>query len=590
MTDPREVREITTPSNEDSLLGNTRSSSSDRKRPTIPNSWIWTFLVGSTIVIAGCFGFLVYLWAARDNTRRKIIVDNWAARATTLTATIIWIMVELQAVVAGLILLVSRTSSGPGLRSRMRNKEYASLRASGVSTATRPGSRGARSSQALVNFGFVLLVLSFALHFIATILLADFENGMFASGDRTMVPATYGLSQVKQANISKSEVDYSGINPTQFRSFADYATPVGSLQQGVDDTGESVRALLPFASAADRTSLAGYKGMATLMNSRVICMAPDLENITYASTGPSTSPSEPAQQISGAIALPQIVPAGLQVANGASTSLAISCGLQLAQVESEAPISMCAVPNEGINIATPFANNVQTVTSAYLLVNHTANSTIPVSASTGTDLQNVSITAWDTSRDGVWSVGVYAPNPIFSIQLSLCFVATGALEVKVEMSGTKDRKEPSFHSTNGQITEDTDVSDVLAQLGIGTNATEGERGIMKLEQKRPWVVLTTRSSVIDNSKVFGQADKTYGLCTHCGSYEDEGTAVGIANGLSILFQHAMAATGSPAKALQAVFTTARSSQYYARYVTSCCVVTAVDYRLLTRMTNQTPLL
>ena len=529
----------------DTDVATTRSSGS--------NGPIWLTLVVTTLIIAGLFGFLCYLWISRDSIWHSIVASGRMVKTTTIVATIIWLAVESQAVLAGLMLYCCQSSS------LSRHKEYASLR----------DSKRSESSRSVITIGLLLLLVSLALHFAPTMLLSDLENGTLAVRKTHAQEVAYGLTDELKLNITRGEVDYSSIDPGQLLQFAEISKPAPALQQGVDDTGDTMRASLPLASAQGQESIASYEGVATIVNSRVICMAPGNEDVTYISTGPSTSPASPAQHVQGTLTVPTSRLDGLSFDSGLEGGIAFDCGLQLAQTDNEAPISMCSAGNfaGSVQMESQFLDGGAAEAATFVMVDHTRNNTIPISGWVGegdaANPHNVSISEWNIAKSGAWTNLTYAPNPIFSIQLSLCFVATTSVnaEVIVRAADAQTRKIPST-SNPGSI-YDTDVSGYLRQLGVDPSLSHEERAIMSLELKagETPTQMTNTSSSLD--KIFGQ-NVTYGLCTHCGGYNDDDSAHGIANTLSIVFQRAIEESGSPAKALQAIFTLARSEQYRAR--------------------------
>ncbi|KAF6804895.1 hypothetical protein CSOJ01_09857 [Colletotrichum sojae] len=61
-------------------------------------------------------------------------------------------------------------------------------------------------------------------------------------------------------------------------TFAEYSREPAAVE-GLDDTGPNVRAFLPMASQEARESLLEFRGRAWLMDSRVMCMRPELKDV-----------------------------------------------------------------------------------------------------------------------------------------------------------------------------------------------------------------------------------------------------------------------------------------------------------------------
>jgi hypothetical protein len=507
----------------------------------------------STMVVLGAFVFLLYLWLVRDSTWRSIVFKNWAVRAITLASTVIWLATELQALIAGAMLFCLLSSS---TNSSSSTRQYILLRKTHATKRLR----------FVPACALALVLVSAALHFIPTLLLSDFGNGLLASGNGNTKSIPYSLDDAERANLTRGERDFTSLNPSQFPTFGEFAVSPASQQAGVDDTGESIRAFLPLASSSERTSISTYQGRATLVNSRVICLAPVVENATYSSLGLSTSPDSPTQQLQGLLSTGNSIPSTLKSEPNASNEFSFVCNFELAQSGSEWPITLCSVQssNGSITIDSPFANGIMADTSTFVLLNHTMNSTIPISANVG----NVSITSWKSDLSGAWTNLTYTPNPMFSIQLSFCFVSTGTLDAEIEATGTQDRTEPTMNVTKGDSIYKSDVSAILNQLDVSTtNATAAtQRAVLPLKSQNPWGSSTNSKSALQSPSTFSNKAATYGLCTFCGGYASSTTTLGIASTLSIIFQRALQDSGSPAKALQALFTVTNGMQYYSRYV------------------------
>ena len=66
-------------------------------------------------------------------------------------------------------------------------------------------------------------------------------------------------------------------DPPTYLIFAEYSEPIDSQSENdMDDTDPILRALLPVPSSQDRSNLRNYSGMATVIDSRVICVRPSI--------------------------------------------------------------------------------------------------------------------------------------------------------------------------------------------------------------------------------------------------------------------------------------------------------------------------
>lgn len=537
-----------------------RAKRAGRSHRPKSNSWMYFGLAISTTVVLSAFGVLIYLWIGDNVTWRSIATSNWMTRLTTLMASIVWIGVCSQELVVGVALFCLCTT--PSQACLAKQSGYIALRRK----------RSARSGCCGLFVAVLLALLATGLQFSSTILLTDFEAGLVAGTSDNANDVAYTLSSQALTNVSEAETDYVNSNPVQFPIFAEYSQALSRSNAEIDDTGEVIRALLPLSSTASRTSFASYLGHATLLNSRVICLAPTVENLTYTSTGRSDSPSSPKQQVGGILSTGDTLPDGLQTKGTLPGIISFTCELELAQVDDEWPITLCTPSQQSvvITVASPFVDSIMDDTSAYVLLNHTANSTIPVSASIGsgatgndtTNQLNVTNSNWDIGNSGAWTNLTYSPQSMFSVQLTLCFVSTGSLDSNIQASGSSDRNEPLIQDDKDHT--DLNVSNVMRQLN--TSGISASRNILSLKQQHPWGTSDDTTSALMGRSVFTDRNSTYGLCTLCGSFAGEGDAKGIASTLSIIFQQTIRDTGSPSSALQSLFTITASTQYYFRYV------------------------
>ncbi|KAK0708644.1 hypothetical protein B0H67DRAFT_557075 [Lasiosphaeris hirsuta] len=222
---------------------------------------------------------------------RHVIDRGWAPVTVTLCAAAIRTAVSLQAGVA-----ISMIASV------LLEKQYVKLGDSAFLSTIRAVSIqpvnllvfGGRSIlQSLGLLGVPLLaitsLLAIASTFTSSILLSDFGN-INILGDFNTSVIGYGNESVK------TTMDIWRSPPVQYARFAEY-TDEKSRATGpyIDDTGMTLRAPLPMAAGADRETLREYAGPANVFDHRVACVAPkDLWivsiNETRASSGNSVGP------------------------------------------------------------------------------------------------------------------------------------------------------------------------------------------------------------------------------------------------------------------------------------------------------------
>lgn len=259
--------------------------------------WGCFFLGVGTVFIFASVGFLSFFWidskAATENAKppsslwTTIVLRGWATRAVTISSIFIRIAIGLQnglmtAMLASIIIEKRgvRLHQLPAL-SIMRSVS------SGAHNLLGPLVSGPGNLEQLCYGGLALLVVatSFASNFTSTLLLADFGNVHVTAAAKTeTVPV--GINSTH----AMTGTDYWRSQPNRFPRFDELAGDPKSAP-GVQDTGPSMRAFLPYSATADRETLKYFDGPGPVFNSQVVCLRPSLRNLTvsYSSRGSSTS-------------------------------------------------------------------------------------------------------------------------------------------------------------------------------------------------------------------------------------------------------------------------------------------------------------
>ena len=123
-------------------------------------------------------------------------------------------------------------------------------------------------------FVVILLVLtSTAPQFTSTFLLSGVEVSTVQGSDKISNLSYVGRNFLYADNYWTS-------NPGPFATFAEYAAPGPNASTGSpyqEDTGRTMRALLPVSAQGERQMLKKYQGYATVIDSRVLCVRPTLQ-------------------------------------------------------------------------------------------------------------------------------------------------------------------------------------------------------------------------------------------------------------------------------------------------------------------------
>lgn len=454
-------------------------------------------------------------------------------------------------------------------------------------------------------------ITSTASHFISTGLVADLSIAPII-GDTIPGRLAYSLNFTKSVQLSNYAPDYTTYTPSLFPTFGEYTIPITAVP-GIDDTGPTARAILPISDPITRTTMSNYTGFGTVLNSHVVCIKPAVQDITFVAGGGELQ-SDPLY-VTGSISIGASIPPGLTFYNWSQlapvpnptnfVNFTCSFAKNLVQGATDWPMSMCIAGNYRGNPnitgggsdgasrlpiiglrSTSMLNEVLGFDQlSYVLLNYSGS----LPASRGRKLNS----DWfDTSsNDSSWLTlkpqnQSYAPT-LDSISLSYCFPNFAAIDTDITMASVTNRTEPVLRSGN-TVNQALNATLVLPQLSAdGRSLSLSERGLLALKFSPNWTQVfpteqnagtaSTSSWVqaLDGTYGFGMASSniagvdmtTWALCTNCGISPQSATdtnTTGISAALSSIFQSSLKASGSTAKAMQAMLTVLNMMQYYDR--------------------------
>jgi hypothetical protein len=239
-------------------------------------------LILGTVFIAAAMAILAFLWrgsvvAARQEDAgsvwRAIAFAGWAPRTATICSAALRIAIAAQAavVVSMVASLLLERSAVP-----LHSAPFLSIiRAVGVQPATLLLAQGKEVAQSSALRCLPVLCLAalvtMASHFISTILLSDFNTVSFPGSVQSSMVA---FSMFTEAGGIYNEITRTA--PRAYPRFAEYHEPP-EVGDGFDDTGPTYRALMPFQEGGMRTTLRQYEGPASVYDARIICVSPALE-------------------------------------------------------------------------------------------------------------------------------------------------------------------------------------------------------------------------------------------------------------------------------------------------------------------------
>ncbi|KAL1640432.1 hypothetical protein SLS58_006930 [Diplodia intermedia] len=139
-----------------------------------------------------------------------------------------------------------------------------------------------KNTQWRANGQVFLVVLSVTLftvvsQFTSTLLLWDVRQGsVLGFGDQRQMDVGFRMQSYveKFGFVITRSPNYWLSSPPGYPAFAEHSEEPASTSDVFVDTGPSIRALLPFGSENDRRALSEYTGIASVFDTRVICVRP----------------------------------------------------------------------------------------------------------------------------------------------------------------------------------------------------------------------------------------------------------------------------------------------------------------------------
>jgi hypothetical protein len=123
----------------------------------------------------------------------------------------------------------------------------------------------------------------------------DIDSAALGCGKRhhlttKTVSINYGIATRNLFTVPREQVGYlvHSKRSIGFPAFAEYAEAAKTTTEGIRDTGRSLRAFLPIPIQSTRESVLGYEGMATILDTRVVCVRPKVERLAIYPPGKGT--------------------------------------------------------------------------------------------------------------------------------------------------------------------------------------------------------------------------------------------------------------------------------------------------------------
>ncbi|RWA08566.1 hypothetical protein EKO27_g6534 [Xylaria grammica] len=546
-------------------------------------------IIGGAIVSIASLAFLIFLWTGRGSSPsaihaspvwRAIILGEWIAQATTLTALVIRSVVAAQAAVCTALLaslLLERhhvPKSDVAQLSVLRAINDGPLKLTWL--VLRSFSRLICIETALV---FSLAIGSLALQFASTILFSDLHELTIAAN-----VAPFPVNDYIPQNLTSLYDTYTIANPPTYAVFGELPHNASSAPdaKGFSATGRRMRTFIPLAEPSNRTSVHTYNGNAVSLFSSVACMRPIIRSSYIGAYTDSISGKGYSYgRVAGSLHYGESLREAHSVPNLCSSDgcLATHFNCSIPGVVGYRPEwqgSFCVADTVGDSLydGGGLSKSWDSVTEP--LSNY---SLVYLFFST-----NMHDTDWRMSRNprplnsapeanvGEWNSYEIEPNRF--VNVTVCFSSLRIDLRSVKLAATGDLEEPQV---NWSVAADADTSQVRKYLGVSeANATFADRGILTIEnteeperlspmlsEKTNLTLAEVTTSLIEEvvyailAAYYWAPEVSFSACTIC-------TFVGIQHHfeLSGLIQDTIYDTGRAADALQAYTTVIANSFFH----------------------------
>ncbi|KAK6541509.1 Mitochondrial outer membrane protein iml2 [Orbilia ellipsospora] len=255
-------------------------------------------IVLSFLVAFSAIGFLAFLWYSNweNDTWHSIVMANWMPRSISLTSTALRWAISTQAAL-GLAMIAAvtlesfdvplvtiadislmRASSGGSLLATLKNVCWPLFRfgAPGILVRT-------------VIPILLLLSTMTLIQFSSTVLLSDLRTDVIPGSPLSTnltIDWFFNGQKYNWTAPPRQNSYWSSGKPPFWPAFGEISEPP-IVQDGVSDTGKNLRAFLPYLTADTRQSIRQYDGKAVLVDTRVTCQRPILEDLVVYTTDPN---------------------------------------------------------------------------------------------------------------------------------------------------------------------------------------------------------------------------------------------------------------------------------------------------------------
>lgn len=236
------------------------------------------FGVLTALLVLATVGFLAFLWSYTRGGNvnwvfYRLVVDDWIVRAVTITTVLLRFAVSTSASIA--------TSMLAALALELRGTDIRSAASISILRFVNSGPRSLlRCLKPNWKYNWratattsILFLITLLLQFASTILASDLGRGVVIGPENKNATNT----RITQASLDRAGTSPSvSGTPREFPAFSELHSEGATDSESIHDTGILLRGLLPFTSSATRTSIQAYSGQSTVLDSRVVCVRPQV--------------------------------------------------------------------------------------------------------------------------------------------------------------------------------------------------------------------------------------------------------------------------------------------------------------------------
>ena len=332
----------------------------------------------------------------------------------------------------------------------------------------------------------ILVITSTLAQFTSTTLLADLKPGTVPGYSSSETTAT-NFHTVNGSTPFTSRGTVWTKKPPFYPTFAEYHEAPSDALEDKSDTGLTLRAFLPIPGQEARSSVRTFSGLATVLDSRVQCLRPQLtlEKAHFAAgtLGLNGSISASGSESTG---FSCVLPQPLSDGDGNTSD---EWQIVITSLSTFSNASTAPVRSEFRSLASPSQYGME-----FVVVNVTAGS-IPewlrVLGDDGGEFGDFGAAGAAPvlySNRQEWLDLLFTKNASLIMSVSLCYASYDATDLAVQVSSGSNRTEPV--PRYDPLKRNYDYSNIRSQLGQINNGQQmqslDERGVLSLLKRDSW--------------------------------------------------------------------------------------------------------